>query len=498
MLSHSEIADVLAHGSPAERQYAWRAACHPYYTFTPRENAPERFDEQSAFVDSDALVSICLGGNGSGKTAAGALKCARFVLEKQPPPREDTPFWIISDSYDQSCGVCWFEKLRTLLPAETVDWDRITWYRSTRGWPYSVPLRPWTGRPGKNWVLEFKSYEQGRDKMQSASIGGAWFSEQFPPEIFTEVLRGCRDYMFAGGVWAEFTPIDPDKSVAIEEWYDKPPAGYSFFHTNTDLNTAVSDEWREAFFAAVSDEMQDVRKIGAFASYEGQIYQVFNPKIHLVDNLEVQPGTWHRRAIDWGSSTEHPFVCVWGARDATGRWFIYDEYWDNSQTRTIDEKVQEITERQRWPADAYHGTTYADPSRPDLMLEFARRGIQISPASNAVLQGIECVRSALKMRPAIAGCSGETGLYIDRERCPYLAKQLRTYRWLRSTGKGANPRAARPEPLKKDDDAVDALRYLLYSDSASRGQRPTPLRIDKGADRHGVRFHRDRNWRKGR
>lgn len=490
MLTADEIDEVLRHGTPAERNAVWELACHPYYTFEPRPDNPVEFDEQAGFVDSDALVSFCVGGNGSGKTAAGAIKCARFVLEKQPPPRQDTPFWIVSDTYDQVCGVCWFEKLRTLLPPETVDHKRITWYREKRGWPYSVPLVPWPGRPGKNWVLEFKSYEQGRESMQAASIGGAWFSEQFPWEIFTEVMRGCRDYMFPGGVWAEFTPIDPVKSVDVEKLYDEPPDGYAFYHTNTDCNTAVGEEWRDAFFATVSEEMRETRRRGAFASYEGQIYQGFNPKIHLIDGLEIPIGAWHRRAIDWGSSTEHPFVCLWGCRDATGRWFIYDEYWDNSQTKTNAEKADEVLARHRWPATAYHGTTYADPSRPDLLNEFSVRGIQMAPAANAVYQGIECVRTALKIRP-----SGETGLYIDRLACPQLAQQMRTYRWKRSTGKGINPQSARPEPLKKDDDSVDALRYLLYSDSSSRGQRPTPMRIDRPAGRHGMRFKNERRFK---
>ena len=44
---------------------------------------------------------------------------------------------------------------------------------------------------------------------------------------------------------------------------------------------------------------------------------------------------------------------------------------------------------------------------------------------------------------------------------------------MQGSEKGLNPRDARPEPLKKDDHAVDALRYLLFSEAQIDGATPT-------------------------
>ena len=151
-------------------------------TFRPREDSPEEYDEQTAFVESRDTVCLAVGGTGSGKTHCAALKVAKFLLMDQPPPHKDTLFWVISDTYEQCQQVCWFEKLfgtgeesQALIPYEAVDWSKVVWANSKRNLPYSVTLKPWPKRPNKNWVLEFKSYDQGRHRMQASSIGGFWY-----------------------------------------------------------------------------------------------------------------------------------------------------------------------------------------------------------------------------------------------------------------------------------------------------------------------------------
>lgn len=500
LASIATLDSAIASGDE-ERMRAEAKAWHLYYSFVPRPDKRDAYDEQTGFTNSQALVSFVVGGNGSGKTFVAAQKAARFLLEGRAPQWKDTPYWVISDTYEQVCGGAWFQKLRNIIPAECIDHARITWKNRNREWPFSVPLRPHKDDPNVNWVIEFKSYEQGRERMQSTAIGGAWFTEQFPWELFNEVIRGLRENMQPGCVICEFTPIDPDKSIEVEEAFQQWEAGnpqyqhYAFYRMSTEEALKAGHckrEWYDTFFAGVSDEMQDTRRIGAFASYEGAIYQSFDGKIHLVDEIEVPPAVWHRRGIDWGASAEHPFVCLWGFKNALGQWFIYDEYWNNSQTVTILDHIDEIKDRHRWPANSpYHGTTYADPSRPDLINMLSVNGIAMSPANNNVYQGIEAIRKALKVVPG----RNEPGLFIDRIACPILAREMRTYRWKRSSGQGLNPVAAKPEPLKRNDDAVDALRYMIYSDYEYKGHVPQAIERTHENLRHGVFLH-DRGRRR--
>lgn len=480
----------------------WELLNSPAYTFIPRPDSPHEFDEQTGFIDSREKVSFARGGNGSGKTVSAAIKCFRFLTQIQPPPREDTPFMVISDTYEQVGNICWKEKLSTMFPPSLIDWPKCQWQNRNARMPYVIALKPWPGAPGKNWAIEFRSLDQGRRHFQGRSFGGFWFSEQFEWEIFDEVLRGCRDTWYDGGHFAEFTPIDPDLTVGYEERMfadDGAPAGWKEFRLNVDKNTAVAPGWRESFLAGVSDELRQTRRRGDMLTLAGAIYPSWNPAVHALSDEQwekvtgkkppemglpwmdfrrsIPQGVFLRRGIDWGESPEHPFVCVWGWKDGGGNWFIFDEFVEKSGLMEYPDRRSEIKERYPWSeTDPHCGATYADPSRPLLIHEFCNHGITTVGASNNVLDGIEYVRNLIKINMI----TKRPKLYVLKSNCPETCKQLRKYRWLRSfkpgqtTDRRMNPAAARMEPLKFDDDCCDAVRYMVYSDRV-RDSRPASL-----------------------
>ncbi|MCC7424811.1 MAG: hypothetical protein IT428_31455 [Planctomycetaceae bacterium] len=475
----------------------------------PRRDQPEKFDQQTSFMRSEAEGIVWLmGGNGAGTTECALAKIARFVMTT-PPPRPDCPIWIIANTLEQACNACWKEKLfgHGHIMACDVDWPRIAWYKPNQNWPFSVPLKSW-GKPGNNWKLVFKSYEQGREVMQAESIGGFVFVEQFPWGILEEVLRGCREYSFRGNKICEFTPVDPAMSCEIEDMVteDRLPPGWEIYRANTRCALEaghVSQSWFDQFFGMVSPEMLETRLTGAFASYEGAIYQSLNPSIHYIGDDEVThpPNSHYRRAIDWGGGPDNAFVCLWGYRNGKGQWVIYDEYYSTDQTMTTVDHLCAVDDREHWPeSNPHYGTTYADPSSPsDLRIASklnsyapGRNNIWITPAANNVHEGIEHVRWLLKP-DLLVGHNGdakkEPRLFIHKAACPNLARQMRTYRWMRGNEMGINPRDARKEPLKKDDHAVDALRYMLFSEARITGAVPEAKGRAVDSKRHGVHLH---------
>jgi hypothetical protein len=487
-------------------------AQHPLYRFQPRPDCPEEYDQQTGFLNSRAKVAVAMGGNRSGKTETAAQKTARYLLCRQEPPRPDTPFMVVSDTYSQVGNICWKEKLSRIIPHDAIDWGRVSWYSVKEGLPYIVPLRP-RRDTGNSWSLEFRSVDQGRRHFQGRSFGGFWFSEQFPFEVFEEVLRGCSDYWFDGGQFAEFTPLDADLSVAIEERMDSQPVGWEFFRLNTLRNTTLAEGFTDAFFSAVSPELLATRQTGAIPTFLGAIYQNFNPAVHVIQTPQdwerifdrpaptrycseaelaasFPPNYWFRRGLDWGESTEHPFVTLWGAKDGAGNWVIFDEYIEDTGTVLYAEREAEIVLRWPWPAGNVHfGATYADPSRPLLIQEFTRAKIPTIAANNSVENGIEYVRNLLKINKI----TGRPSLVIYRPNCQRLVKELRKYRWVRGVESGRNPHStAKPTPLKWQDDAPDALRYMLYSDRNRLGRTVAEVVQGPPADdnAHGILLQR--------
>ena len=298
-----------------------------YLHFTPRPDQPERFDEQTAFYESKGDgVAWMIGGNGAGTTTTLLAKVARFIYET-PPPRPDTPFWVIAKSYDQVTKTCWKEKLygQGHILDKDVDWARVGWYKSKQRLPYSVPLKP--NERGNNWMLEFRSYEQGIGAMMAQAIGGFAFVEQFPWGVFEEVLRGCREYNFPGSKLVEYTPVDPDLSIDIEEMIENEGWMYLYelgFSTWDDYErSCVSDEDEERAEVALREEEADFEA----AEREDFVYWITDEDEELIDifnALEVEKAQDHLQDDRWSyqpgdSDAEEYFELLYTYKSLTGQ-----------------------------------------------------------------------------------------------------------------------------------------------------------------------------------
>lgn len=491
-------------------------------SFIPRTNLPLRHDQQAAFLESNHPgVTFLLGGNGAGTTTTALWKVVRF-LQNTPPPRRDTPFWIIAQSYEQAMNVCWKEKLhgQQFLPPEKIDWGRIHWFKQRNDWPHSVPLKSPPYARGRNWRLVFKSCEQGRAQMQGESIGGFLFVEQFPWGILEEVLRGCRDYDFCGNKLAEFTPVDPSLSYPLQEMEqeDRLPPGWAIYRANTECALEagqITQQWFDQFFGMIPKSMRDVRTKGLWGGYEGVIYPEFDPAIHcLPSSWQPPPDYHHRRMIDWGYGPDNPFCCLFACRNGAGQWFVYDEYFSNSNVNSAVEHLKVVSNMHKWPKNnPYYGATWSDPSdvnsfRIARSLSYYAPGfesIHCQGAKNNVEPGIQHIRWLLTPDPALARPGGppQPRLFVVKEKCPNLVREFRTYRRLDSNKRGLNPHDAPDAPLKRDDHAVDALRYGLYSEAiittTETPMVPEVVAVRKDYSRFGIQgnFHGRRQKRIG-
>lgn len=182
---------------------------------------------------------------------------------------------------------------------------------------------------------------------------------------------------------------------------------------------------------------------GIWCDNTGAVYQEFDEEKHVVTPFPI-PENWQRiRAIDFGYT--NPFVCLWGAVDPDGRLYIYRE-WYKSATRTAEhaEMIRKLSGNERYTV------TVADHDAAE-RAELEMLGIRTEAAEKNVISGIQRV----KCRLADAG-DGKARLFFFSD-LKNILSEMYDYQWLPAS----DNRAAKEEPLKLNDHAMDALRYMV-------------------------------------
>jgi len=225
-----------------------------------------------------------------------------------------------------------------------------------------------------------------------------------------------------------------------KQWVESRDPQYEMIHAPTEDNTFLQSAYLEDLRANYVGEIARQELEGEFVAFEGLVYPNFSRELHLKD---VEPkADWQRfRSIDYGYT--NPFVCLWGAVDEDGRLYVYDEHY-RAKTLLGDHAsaIQRRNGHAQW--------TVADHDAQD-NAELTAKGIGSRPAQKDVLVGIQKVMA--RLHPA---GDGRPRLYIH-SRCSNLLREMGQYRWNESK-EGRNDKE---EPVKENDHAMDALRYMV-------------------------------------
>jgi phage terminase large subunit-like protein len=397
----------------------------------------------------------------SGKTEAAAYMVSKFLLET-PAPRDLCPFLVVSQNYDM-CGAIYQEKLKKYLEGSGEGGssmiESVRWRNINRQFPAEVILKP-NHINGNRHVIQFASYEQGRQAFQAISASGWWCDEQADLGLIQELFVRVREFDSPLMLYT-LTPLEPD--YALEDLWKrrsefKVAATWRFYSMNTMCNTTLSPQWRKNFFDVVPDDMQATRQLGAFARFEGLIYKEFRDEVHLVKPKYIPVDAVHYRSIDFGYRN---MACLWGCL-VKGAWWIYDELLiHDTLTEDFAQLILDRSEKWGWKAgDIRFSTTYADWEDPAGMVRMRDRGVYCSPARKEVGAGIDCVRQKF------IGVDKCPQLYIF-DTCTELIRELKEYSWMAGPKNPINRVDSKEAPVKFHDHCVDALRYLIYSREAA-------------------------------
>lgn len=426
------------------------------------------------------------GGNRAGKTRLGACLAVAWAMGGAHPA---VRLWARANGIDIGAipprpGVVCCSALTgndsirvqrpaiaDLLPAGAV-------WRNRDGHGEASVSLPDTGHGAGRLI--FKSNDQGRRSYQGDAWDFLWLDEEHSRAVYDEARIRLVDR--AGRAVLTMTPL-LGQTWVWARFIDRPEPRSAAVSLHSADNPHIPRAYLEALLARYSAGQRAARARGDFVALEGAIYPDFNRGVHVVPPFDI-PAEWPRfMGMDFGYT--NPAAFVWGALDSDGRLYVYREHqrdrwligqhaeallaaeccpscWSPAGFGTLSAAPLWWEQRAELVAactacggtgrrEPVPDTRWADPENVEnrRALSFGY-DVFTEKAPKSVLPGIESVAARLAVQ-----ADGRPRLLIFST-CRETIRSVESYRW-RPLAPGA-----KAAPLKINDHAADALRYLVY------------------------------------
>jgi phage terminase large subunit-like protein len=475
----------------------------PLAKFRPWVGPDDGRSPQQEFLRAAAThqTRIFRAGNQSGKTMISCVDAVLRCTGWHPFARHRPPVrgWLVALDWEFGVGQVLWPTMKEWIPMAEV--SSILWYRN------ASPEIPAVINFKNGSRLEFKSADSGRQKFQGAPLHFVGVDEEIPADIVEEC--GARLVRHGGDFWAALTPIRRERWVLEKESERSSIVIRSSMSQAAKAgildDTAVID-----YLDTLPANQRRVREMGDFAALEGLVYPDFTRDTHILRPRDHElvtkegealypwpiPDHWGRwGAIDFGYS--HPTAVVVGAKDPVhGRLIIsMVPYATSVRSSVWGEVLNEILPSLRSPMAADHARMERE--------ELRAKGVDTVPADKEVVLGLEAVGRWMKVQadgfPRILLVVQEDSPpyhpTIGRYDAEFLARELEMYRYPESKSRLVNDGA--DLPLKKDDHACDALRYLIMQLDKFCGipSVPRSLKTEKDEMWNYIALKEPTSWR---
>lgn len=184
---------------------------------------------------------------------------------------------------------------------------------------------------------------------------------------------------------------------------------------------------------------------GEWVMAEGAVYDTFDRKINVVSELPEMVDYYV--GIDYGTTATFVALLIGEGKD--NKLYVCKEYVWDSKTKMRQLTDAEYSKEVRQFIQGYDvRRIYVDPSATSFMTQLWRDDVLgVTPANNAVEDGIRTVHNLIS-----------SGKLLIHQSCGYTVEEIESYVWdSKQQDKGID------KPLKRNDHAVDALRYGVIS-----------------------------------
>ena len=339
---------------------------------------------------------------------------------------KETRIAYIAPTYQQARDIAWNELKRITMPVQAnVNESRLeVSVKNKQGTTSLIVLRGWESIE----TLRGQSYDLiVLDEV--SSYRNFWSNWQ-------EVIRPTLTDRKGEGLFIS----TPKGFNHFYELYnlEREDVDYKSFHFTTYDNPHIPSEEIDKARQELTEDRFAQEYLADFRKTEGLVYKEFDRSRHL---KEIDTNYTRKfGGVDFGF--RHKAAVITILEDAYGNYFVDDEW---VHTEKTDADVAQYVSALGWQE------AYPDPESQSGIEEMRRRGVHVRDVvknKDSVKNGIDIVRELFKTNR----------LFIHPTRCPNLIWGLETYSY--ADQKPGNPRADE-NPLKENDDEVDALRYPL-------------------------------------
>ena len=370
-------------------------------------------------------------------------------------------FWIVSPTFRQGREVHWLE-LKEEIPKELVE--------NINNTNQEITLANGT-------IIELKGAEN-EENLRGAGLVGVVLDEcsYMKPHVWPRIIEPM---LLETRGWAVFvsTPDGPNwfKDIylrGVENSSNYNPEWKSWHFTSYD-NPFVDPADLDKKKKELPEEEFQQEYMAEFVTFKDLVYKDFDFDVHVIKPFDLEDlpnGTEYYRGIDFGF--RHATVCLWIAVTPEEKWYVIEEYYAKEASSEHNVGViKSILPNVEVEA------TWGDPSATQLIDDYEKLGLFITAAdrshkttyTNWVKLGISKIASKLKTTPEVdeketkekgePQVKSDPSLFIFNN-CENLIREFQSYRWK------VQPdvhKSTQSRPLKRNDDALDSLRYFAVS-----------------------------------
>jgi hypothetical protein len=279
------------------------------------------------------------------------------------------------------------------------------------------------------------------ESMEGAHVAWAWLDEAgLMSSLAFETAT--RRVAFKGGQ-VRLTTTPYNRGWLYRDFYQRFLSGdpnYFVIKYSSLANPTYSRAAYERNRITMSRARFNMMHEGAFERAEGMVYaDQWNDDL-VIKPFAIPDSWWQAAAIDLGFN--HPTAATWAARDDDGTYYITQDY--RKPTLLLHQHAKNLLalssngiRPSRW---------WADPAAKQARADLAGMGIITSPAKNEVGPGIDTVASLM--------AQGRLKVFNT---CAAFLDEVESYVWDKANDIWLD------KPVKRYDDVMDALRYLLHS-----------------------------------